>query len=764
MNCREACRRIVLRLWGDEPEDAALDAHLRECEDCGQRLRSYRAVGRRVRTLEADEFPAEAEEALGEALDRAVEMGPDPESNPASPDPERPAGQKAAIAVVAIVLILGVTLAILMLSLEKRDLPPPVGRLTGQWGKLYVEVGAPSGWRELGDEEPLRPGTVLRTQFDAATRIRSGPVEWVLGGGSTIELVAAGQARLVQGHIAARVVEPGTGPLALRTPQGMVRSEDGAVVAEVSRFEAVQVGCTAGEASVLEDTRLKPGQRALLIDAELREPVRQGRTSEMTHWMRALGQEGHPSLERRQLASVPLLRETPALPEHVAVSQMDIRVILVGGLAVVRVETVLHNSGREAWSGVLDPAPMVLPVALAHTTAPVELPPGEQARCATASLHVTRSREGACSVGLSPQAWTDREIGRMGITLDARASEGFALVSCPTHGYRETGVTAKRWSWQGEGVNSGRPVVFEYVPAKGERADVVGVGGPGSRWLVGAWRPPPVPGRWFARRQGAVFAFDVNADAGAGGRCFAHEVADRLLRGLPRRGRLAVAAWDGEARIYPVLLDQLGVRAVEGALAALWAVEKTGVSAPDEFLREITGATSSAEREHVLVCVVGRDAPSEESNAGEALQEGNARLVVVQAGADRPGNGWRRLCKQNRGMCMAVPASMSPRLGAADALWDLRRAPLTEAVMNLPAGVKGRLLPAAATASGRPVVALVRLADGQEDQGTADMTARVGRTGLAGRMSLSEPPYVLDGPLGRQMAEELHALAEPGGM
>ncbi len=764
MDCKEACRRIVMRLWSGQVEDPQLEAHLAACADCRARLQRYRAVGEVVRELQADRFPPEAEESLREALDRAVAIGPDPKLSPASPRPERSPAQKAAIAVLAIALLVGVTVAILMLSLEKRDLPPTVGKVLGRWGKLYVEMVAPLGWRELNEREPLRPGTTLRTEFDALARIRSGSVEWVLDGSTTVQLSAPGQARLVRGRAAGRLVGEGAEPLVLRTPQGKVSSDDGVVVAAISRFQSVRVDCAAGTATLLEDVRLEAGQCALLVDAAVRRPVRKARVAEMTHWLRAVGDEGHPPLRRRWLASVPLLQERPLLPDHVGVPEMNVSVALAGALALVRVDAALHNTGTKAWSGELGTASMVLPPALVEATASVELPAGGRGRCAAASLHVARERDGRCVLGLCPQAWTNSDIGRMSIAMDAQAESGFELVSCPTHRYQERGVPGAAWSWQGEGVPSTRPVVFECVPRRAKLVDVMAIQGAGSPWLVGAWRPAAVRSRWFGGWEGLVFALDVNGDFGRGGRCSAHEVAERIVRAVPRRGGAAVVAWDGQVRLYPVLLGQAGLREVEGALAALWETEKAGRSAPGEFLNKTALAACTPDGNQVLVCVAGRDAPGEDGASVDILRDRRARLVVVQVGVDWPSIRWRRLCGQSRGLCTAVPAAMSPRLGAADVLWDLRNAPLTGVSIELPEGVAGRLVPAEGSPAGQPVVALVRLPSEEVGAEPARIAARVWRLTLVGQMPLGQPDTVLDGPLARQMAEKLSTLSDPGGM
>ncbi len=82
--------------------------------------------------------------------------------------------------------------------------------------------------------------------------------------------------------------------------------------------------------------------------------------------------------------------------------------------------------------------------------------------------------------------------------------------------------------------------------------------------------------------------------------------------------------------------------------------------------------------------------------------------------------------------------------------------------MELPEGVEGALLPAAGSPSGQALAAVVRLPGGREEPGSARLSARVGRMGMRGQMPLSRPGYVLDGPLGRRMAEELSAWGQAG--
>ncbi len=745
-------------MFGPGGPSGELEVHLRSCPRCAGRCLTWRRIRDEVRGMEGAPFPEPLVEALRERLTEAAAKGPDGSPAPARPEPESSGVRKAVLVVGALVLLIAVTLATLALFGGEREPVPFAARLRHSEGSVQVRPAGASGWRAADPDEGLMPGAVLRAEADGRAHVASEGVQWWLDRFSAFGVGEAGMAELMQGRVLVRADGTPGAPARVLSTRGSMDCEQGAFTALLSA-QRLRVACVEGT-TVLGvgevEVTLSEGSCAMLTGDGVCGAVRRARRGDLTHWLKGFGSAGEGGLSARQLASVPVDRDEPVLPEGVRLETLALDLRVRGPLATVQVAARLRNEGPEPWSGELAASDVILPPPLAEASAAVEVPAGEARECVSVAVCLLRLRHGWFSLGLNPQVWSAGAIERMEMNLDAAATGGFKQLNCPTHGLRARRENEVRWSWEGRDVPSSRPVVFEFSLRGHDTVDSLLLADGEDAWAAVAWLPDARKKDWFDRASEVVIAFDASADFGPGGRYYAQEALEATLGALPVGSRTALAAYDGQLRVAPDPFERHFPARVENMLAALWQLEEAEEEPAGDFLSSVLALASGGEADRVLILVTGGDEPAEPAVRGAGELRDGLHVLVLQCGVDAPGPRWRELCAATDGVAFALPGAMTGRLAAADFVANLPWPGLGEARLEVTGDGAGTLFPALANFADQPVAALVEVppegAAGRFTAATAD--ERLERDFEVGRAAAA-----LEGQAGRRLVDALRRAA-----
>ena len=771
MECSEATGLVVQSLLseGGWQHSAALAEHLAYCPACAARLAAYLAVRDEVRRMLPVQAPAQTDEFVAQGIKRALTEGRRPKRPPADPRPERPGHQKALIVVGALVGLMAVTAALLVAFRGEYEPIPSVAQMALRVGTVEVRTPGAWAWREAGSREFLPPGAQVRTGAESLLRLQGQGAEWWLPPMSAVALADGSSAELLTGRVYVRCQRADGPPVTLTAANGKATCQEGDFVALAS-MKRLRVGCVSGKVLLGHEggeTALEAGQCALLSEQRLVAPVRKVRAAELTHWLRAFEAYGERHLSARQLAAVPLTPEVTALPDAVAVDELDVDLMVRGPAALVTVAAALRNTGAAPWRGPLRAADLLLPVPLAEANSgDVELAPGAAGRFRSAVLCIMPARNGFHSLGLNPEAWTRRELGCLRLAVDASAAGGIRLFDCPTWDYRVRRPDAVHWSGSRERVSPSAPIVADLQFRTSEGVDVLPLGDGQGNLAVAVWRADPDQEEWLKRDRPVFLALDVTADFGAGGAGYAQQVMETLLGSLPPGCSTALMAYDGALKVAPDRLARHYPARVEVMLQGLWQLQAQGTGRADGFLQAVLNAASGAAREGILVAVTGRQDADRITPAPEPAAAGPLRIVVLQAGATEPTASYRALCAATGGVALALPESAAPDLSAFDLLANLQWPALRQVELALDGDARGAVLRGEGCFSNQPVAALVSLPEGGQVL-RGEFRARAGSQHLSREFSLPvgsgqfPGDHELAGALARQLASLLAPVQKP---
>ncbi|MFO7959307.1 MAG: hypothetical protein R6X33_19665 [Candidatus Brocadiia bacterium] len=756
MKCSDARRQMVKSLFGPPEAEGPLQEHLRNCPDCSERFAAYRRMKEEVVELEAAPFPGQVEDTYEERLGEALEQEPDGDLVPARPDPETPGAVKAAIVVVALVGLVGMTVLAMAVFRGDYEPPSPVGRLAQIAGTVQVQDPGAPRWREARAGEDLMPGAMVRSEGDGSALLTTDLADWRLDGFAAIGFGRAGEYELLQGRVHGACRPPEGETVQLLSQQGTIACAEGRFVAVLTP-ERLRVSCVSGEVTLTAgegERTLRPGQRAMVHKGEPAGPVRDGRVAEAVHWLKAFNDDGERLLTRRQLASVPLTAAHPVLPATVGMERLEVRLLVRGPLALVQFEARLHNEGDEAWSGALRPTDVLLPPAMAEVGPSLSLEAGQDGVARAAAVCVLRNREGSRSLGLNPANWVRGPIGTVDLHVDAAVAGGIDQVGLPLHGVRERNLDGFTWSWQGRDVDPTAPFSLEMAPENDETVDALRLAGRGGEYALIGWQPKPRADQWPGRGAHILIAFDATADFGPGGRGYAQEALEAVLGALPTGSFTALAAYDGRLKLDPdPLLRHFPVR-VETMLAALWQLDDTSDGEPAPFLENALALASGIEGESTLLFVTGRNVEP----PGEVEISEDVTAIVLALGADAPGVALGDFCARTGGLAAGLPHQMAPRLAALDFLSNLRWPALdAPPVLHLRGTESAVVLTRPGQFANQPVVALCRLDPGADVAGTVE--AEAGGRSMKREFELRGEPSAPGGPLIEELVERLRALS-----
>jgi hypothetical protein len=697
MKCRRASVLLVEALLsgGGLEEGGELADHLKDCVRCRQRAGVYAHIRDEVRALE----PVAPPEQLPELIERTIEEARSELSEgarpPANPAPERSGRQKAAIFVGVLVGLMALTGGLLALLGGGAEPLPRVGRVAMMAGPVEVRTPGMSRWREAGPGESLPPGVQLGTGADALLKVEGDGVEWWLPSMTALALDDGRRAELMMGRLYVRCGERPDGPVRLAGGGGVVACAEGAFTASVSSSH-LNVGCAEGLVEVEQEAEavpVGPGRAALLVEGQVSGPVRDVRKGELTHWLRAFASHGEGHLSPRQLASVPLPREQPVLPDGVRLARLDLSLEVGGPLVHLAAEPQLVGQNGERWGRALSLADVTL-------LRPVD------PRAAAAGLELVgamRPRNRRYAVGLDLSAWTHAPVGELRVTVRGTADGGVRTFECPTLAAPLRRPDPLDWSASRQHFDPARPLVFEFEFAETEGVDVMaGAGAAGAHLL--AWRPDPPREDWLHKGRNYFIAFEATGDFGAMSRAGVHEVLERLLRSLPPGASTALIAYDGTLKLDPDGLMRHHPSRVEVMIERLWQLDGRAGEAADGFLPAAMALASQAGEDNLLVYVTGRRVPA---RAGQIEAPEGLVLAVLQVGADAPGPAFRDLCGRTGGVALALPESAPPGLAVLDFVSNLRVPGLGQVLVRMAAGGEARLLRGAGGFGTYPVVAAV---------------------------------------------------------
>jgi len=717
MRCREATRLIVRHLTQAEAAGASyeLAEHLRLCPDCARRLEDYWRARDELRALAPAEPPEELHEIMAQGLREALAKPMELDSPPADPTPETSGQKKGAIVVVGLIGVLAAAMLVGLMFAREGALPAAGAEVVLSAGDAQITPPGTANWRPLGRREPLPPGTQLRTGPGGLVQVRDGPVVWSMPALSRMAFADEHRAELVVGRAYVECAGGADGPSELVTGDGTVTCHRGAFMAARS-LKRLRVGCISGSvvAGVGEQSvELGPGQVAVLAEGRLCGPVRSARSAELAHLLRAFDSYEGTHLSPRQLAAVPLRPEGSVLPPTVAVSVLEIGVVMRGPIALVDVAIVLRNDGQAAWQGALALGDALLPPPLVETPkAELVLEPGGQVVQRLSALCVLREREGFFALGLLPEVWTRTEIEHLKVDVRASADGGIRRFSCPTLGGRLRKPGEVTWAWQGRRVAPETPIVLECELAEGDSADCLALRSEHGAHAVVAWRPELAREEWIKKGRNVFVAFDAAADFGPGGIVAAQEVLEVLLYALPPACSTALLAYDGTLKLEPGRLTAHLPERVEAMLTALWALRDDGEPRTADFLHEALSGADAAQGEALVVFVTGRQAPERLAGSEEVLRDSDVRLCVLQVGAERAAPAYRSLAAASGGVALAVPSRLAAEFGALDLLVNFRWPAVRSAAVEPTGEGEGTVLLGPGDFANQPVVALVSLPDG----------------------------------------------------
>jgi len=662
MNCRDAAKAIAQGLF-DELEPglrSELEEHLRLCAACARQLKASTRACTEMAELAPVPLPDKVRESLRERVRGAAALPPRAEGPPARPDPEHTMRQKTLIFVTGLAALLLLTVALLYASGKTDEAPPVAGQVTFCAGGVQFRTPGMSRWTGLRDDEVLLEGAAIKTEAGGLARAQSKGVKWWLDELGCLRLPAENEAELLHGRAHAEC--DGTAPLRLTSANGRVECTKGAFTARLSD-KRLQVACTSGEATVVsgdERVVLAAGTVATLVEGEVVGPLRHARPAELRHWLWKFG----PSIDGgglglRQVAAMPVVGESPALPPQVVMERLDVKAEVRGPLALVRVTASLRNDGATRWTGELSLDDLLMPAPLACVGAgPVELGAGERGEGTCFGLSLMRARDGVYTLALAPIAWTDGRIGQASLSLRASADGGLARVVSPTH---ELDGEQDQYRWQAEDVQPGQPMLLEFAMAEASGVDAVTLADGERTGAVMAWRPPAEKGPWLTMRDNVFVAFDATADYGAVGRMAAHEFMDVFLTSLPFGCLTSVVGFDGSVKIEPTGLGRHVPARAESMLIGLWKLGGEATPPETNFLRACGALAAGAEGRSYLVFVTGRDAPADVAELRDTLGEADVTVIHVRLGAE------------GRTGCAALPAGapegVSLRSSARLAAW-----------------------------------------------------------------------------------------------
>ncbi len=753
MNCKEARRRMaeVVFEGGDPPED--LRAHLRSCPRCARRFPVYRCIEEELGGLEGFEVPEPVREVLEERLEAVVAEEPQPDLVPARPDPERPGSHKAAAVIGGMLFLIAVAVLAIALAGPTYEEVPGAARAVRTRGNVAVQSAAMGGRRPLEEAAVLMPGDVVRTDRSGIAKLTADGMQWCVDGRSAAGFYGSGAAELVVGRMYAACDGSTEESMVVVAGPATVTCGRGSVVVSVFGKRA-RVGCASGSATVRigeEELNLEVGDYAMVAGESAVNPVRRVRPAELTHWLNGFAAGGADGLSQHGLASVPLRRPEPILPKSVSIERLDVKITLRGPLAFVRARARLRNDGPADWQGAIDPADVTLPGPLASAEGRVRLAAGDAASCEAVAVYLLVRRENRFALGLNPGNWTGRPIGTLSVQVEGTASGGFRSFRCSAGGDRIKRKKAVEWSLTEESWPASRPLVVEFQPADKEGVDTMRLGEAPDSAVLAAWRPDAARRRWFDADSRLLIAFDATADFGPGGRAYAHEVMETVMRALPSGCSTALAAYDGELKMDGAPLSRHLVGRVERLLAALWTLEGESDAGDGGLLRQALALCSGAPEPMLLLYVTGRGEPSAQAEAELAIPS-DVRPVVLQVGSDRAEPLWQEFCARRNGVSVALPAAMAPRLATMDFLGDMRWPALREARVGVAGGGRAVLLRRRTVSAGQPVAALIRPADGPL---RATFSGRAGEERLTREVAVEPGPPDCRGELLGRLIEGL---------
>jgi len=758
----------MLTLLGAAEADATaeLAQHLAECPRCVRRAAIYAAVRDEVRRMEPVAPPEKAQDFVAHAVRDALGAGAqarDRQRPPADPRPERSFMFKALVFLGAIAA-LGAAVVGMLLAFEGEGEPQPsMGDAVFWSGEVRVSTPGAAMWRELGKKEFLPPGARLRTGPDSLLELRCPGVSWRLPGMSGIALDAPGQAELLVGRLHARVEGGAAGDVRLASSAGLVTCPEGEFVAALS-MKRLHVGCLSGRLSVQGEggpVEVPAGHAAMLADGKLVGGVRRARRGDMAHWVKMFDAGGEDGLSIRQLACVRVPAEPPVLPPEVLIEDLAVSVRARGPVAVVSVRARLANRGAQDWRGRFRVGQALLPQAIAQAgDGPVVVAPGQVLSHESVGVCLMRSRGEFFALGLNPAVWSSDPIGRLQLSVRASAEGGIDEFICA--GARRTRrQRVVDWSWDARSFNPRRPVVLEFAFDEPDAVDALWLSGErGPRALV-AWRPDAPDEEWIRKGRNVFLAFDAAADFGPGGRAYAHEVLEVLLRALPPGCATALLAYDGRVKSDPDPLARHMPARVEAMLSALWSLQEGGERNARDFLALALEWASVPEGDGLLVFVTGRDGADEPVPAIPARTDGELRVATLQVGATEPAAAYRSLCSGSGGVALALPPAVAPELATLDFLGNLRWAALREVGVELTRGRCGGLATGAARFANQPVLALMAPED-RRGRVSGCWHARAGGERLTRDFDLETPADAeVAGPAADALIEALSRLGRP---
>lgn len=712
MKCKEARRIMVRKLaeGGDGGEYLELADHLAACEDCRRTEVHYRGVGEEIGALEATELPEEATEAII-AGSRATLEGGDPlQRPPADPTPERSTRQKVAVFAVAMLGLAAAAVAALLVSRGEHEPLPRAGEVAFKSGKVQLQPPGAGHWEELGDYDALVPGCSLRTGPSGVARIAGLNAEYRLDRLSALAFGPPGTAELMTGRAYVRW-DGAEGELL--TTSGRLSGSDGAFVVRKTprRLFVVSVSGQGAVGPAGEATELRAGQAVMLGAKGRTGPVRKTSTPGWEHWMIGLDSAFEGRLRPRHLAAVAVEAEQPVLPSSVRIERLRVRIALRGPLALIRVDVRLGNRGGEPWRGRLDLSELVLPAPVASGgPAEVGLQPGERGDYQLAVLCQIGRRGGFQTVGLNPARWTGRSIQRLRFRVEGAADGGFDQVRFPAHTGAARDGESVEWSWSATDADPARPLVVDYALEEDSGVDVMVLGGGRERGAFCAWRPDAGRDEWIPETARILLAVDATGDFGPGGRGFVQGVMEGLAGGIPRGFRTALIGYTGRTWVDQAPWGRHSPMRAEAMLSAGWELEpEEERGSATEFLSSVLRLAAGGKRRALLLFVTGRESPSEM----ELPEVGpNVRVLVVQAGADRAAELYRRLGAGSGGAAAALPARCDPVLAGLGVLADMRRPAVAAAELALEDGRRGRMLIGPGNFLSRPVLAAVEVGQG----------------------------------------------------
>ncbi|MHC5033919.1 MAG: hypothetical protein ACYTFZ_02635 [Planctomycetota bacterium] len=758
--CRAATRQVVRALLvpAEGTVEREVAGHLQLCPDCAQRASTYQRIRDDVQGLAPVEMPEELAELAEEAVRQALAAPEAPKRPPACAKPERPHWEK-------VLMSLGALGALVLLAIGLLAAFPGKGRRIESAGEIIlcegkVEMKAPgaSKWHTIGPREFLTEGALLRTDPGSLLKVRGDGVEWWLAGMSSIALGDSRTAELLAGRAYIRCDGTAESATRLASANGSVSCSQGEFTATVS-LKRLRVSCISGTVAMggeLRPEQLLPGQNAMLVEGERSGPVRQARKAEVTHWLGSFESYEGRRLLPRHLAVVPLAPDVPALPEEIAVDELRVRVLLSGPVALIELSAAIRNKGSRPWRGLLSTGGLILPVPLAEARSDeVEVEPGQKRELRVAALSLLRLRDKYYGLGLNLFAWTEGEVGKLTLEVNATAEGGVREFDCPTLDHRLKKPGEVQWVRHVEQFDPKTPIVWELAFAEREGVDALCLDTATGREVLVAWRPNPASDEWLKEGRSVFVAFDAAGDFGAGGRTCAHEVLEGLLGFLPSGSSTALLAYDGTVKLDPDRLMQHFPVRMELMLESLWGLQDGKLPGGPGFLRRAIELVAAGKDERLLVLVAGRHPEVEETL--RALQvPPNLRIATLQVGEGAPADAYRELCARTGGVAVALPESQSPDLAVFDFLSNLRWPAVRQAAVRIEGAEP-------VTANGdfasQPVAALVPVSRARRGA-TGRFKADLGDNRLARDFSLQQP-RVLDGPTAEQLARALEDRLRP---